>query len=251
MEEVMNTDVQVADVEVEETDIELGGEVEEGVEVDTEVDNDVFDPEDLFSEDDVNADSFVFGNYNLEKYKDILDFSNEELTQEFTERAEEYQKLGFTQEQIEFILDEKIADIREMDERRAKVPTKTEVKERLQSSLSNEEIRNYKPTSNFVKDILKGTEFESKANDILQNPVLVKIFHQAYKKSLNKTTNVNAVSKRPEANVKTMTYEQAEGQLQKAFTKGNAKSVAKTLLSSLSGTDKEQFLELLNAVGIN
>ena len=68
---------------------------------------------------------------------------------------------------------------------------------------------------------------------------------------MNKTTNVNAVSKRPEANVKTMTYEQAEGQLQKAFTNGNAKKVATELLSSLSGTDKQQFLELLNAVGIN
>ena len=257
MEEVTNTEV-VETTQEQVEDIDLGGgdnvevQEQEPTEVEVEVEEE-FDPENLFNEDDVNADSFKFGDYNLEKYKDVLDFSDEELTKEFTEKAEQYQKLGFTQEQIEFILDEKINDAREVEELRAKKPTQKEIRERLQSSLSNEEIRNYKPTTNYVKDLLNGTEFESKANEILQNPILVKLFHQAYKKSLNKTTNVNAVSKRPEANVKSMTFEEADQKLQLAFGKGrsNAVNVAKELLSSLSGTDKQQFLELLQVVGIN
>ena len=156
MDEVMNTEV-VETTQEQVEDIDLGGgddvEVQEQEPTEVEVEDEDFDPENLFNEDDVNTDSFKFGDYNLEKYKDILDFSDEELTKEFTEKAEEYTKLGFTQEQIEFIIDERIKDAQDAEELRAKKPTQKEIRERLQGSLSNEEIRNYKPTTNYVKDL--------------------------------------------------------------------------------------------------
>ena len=246
MEEVLPQDTVSEEVDYEST----SSEVMDGENEETEVD-DTFNPEDLFGEEDINTDSYMFGSYNLEKYKDVLDFTDEELTQEFNEQVEAYESRGFTQEQIEFILDEKIADIKEREEKRLAKPSQKEIRERLQQNLSKEEIRNYKPTVTFVKDILSGTEFEDKTNDILQNPVLVKIFHQAYKKSLGRTTNMNSIAKRQESPIKTMSYAQAEKQLQKAFNqRQDVKGVATSLLSSLSGNDKELFLELISAVGI-
>ena len=228
-----------------------GFEEVENEETEVEVDENEFSPEDLFGEEDINTNSYQFGKYNFEKYKDVLDFSDEELNKEFNEKVGAYEKLGFTQEQIDFLLDERISDVQSREEIKAKKPTQAEIREKLQSRLSNEEIRNYKPTVNFVKDILSGTEFEVKANEILQNPILVKIFHQAYKKSLGKTTNINSVSRRQETAIKTMSFEQAERALQKAFTtKEDVNAVAKNLLSSLSGTERAKFIELTKAVGI-
>lgn len=192
----------------------------EGQVTDTEVDKDIevedenFNPDTLFGEEDGEEEvSYQFGDYDLSKYKDVLDFTDKEMVEEFNQYAQKYADKGFTQEQVEFILDEKIAELNEKEPKKEKKLTQKEVKERLQKSLTKEEIRNYTATTNFVRNILSGTEFEDKLNDIVQNPTLVKLFHNVYKKSIGSTTNLGSVAKKQEKQIKTMSLDEAYDRL--------------------------------------
>lgn len=219
--------------------------IEEIVEEDTE-----FNPDNLFNDDDAEEEvNYTFGEYDLSKFKDVLDFSDEELVSEFNEYASKYQEKGFTQEQVEFILDEKIAELEAQEDAKAKKPTQREVKEKLQKSLTKEEIRNYKPTSVFVRELVAGTEFEDKAMDIMQNPTLVKLFHTAYKKSLGKTTNINNTNKPKETQIKSMTIDEAyDLVIQATKDKGiDKESLIKDLKARVS--DKEGLAHLLSLMG--
>lgn len=244
--------VEVSQDTVDEHIEEVADEVAENNEVleneDTE-DAEEFDPSSLFTEEDgIEKANYVFGEYDLSKYKDILDFKNEELVNEFNSYADKYSNLGFTQEQVEFILDERISEAQESERRKERKPTQKEIKERLQNSLTKEEIRNYNSIGKFVRYIVDGTEFEEKANEILQNPSLIKLFNMAYKKSLGKTTNINAISKKQERQISSMSIDDATNKLLKAIEKGEAdESLVKQLKASV--TDKEAFDDLLEALG--
>lgn len=241
-------DNEVLDTNNEEVDSDLNNDMGE-METNDEVNEEEFNPDDLFDEEDGKEQiNYQFGAYDLSKYADTLDFENEELTSELREYADRYEQAGFTQEQIELILDDRIKDEMELEALRAKKPTKEEIKQRLVKSLTKEEIRNYRPTSHYVNDLVKGTEFEGKANEILQNPSLIKLFHIAYKKSLGRTTNIGSIKKAQDKRLKSLSYEEASDKLMDAMANGKATpSFIKQLQSNVK--DTEAFDELLNALG--
>lgn len=215
------------------------------------LEDDIFNPDTLFSEEDGEEElSYQFGDYDLSKYKDVLDFSDSEMVEEFNQYAQKYAEKGFNQEQIEFILDEKIAELNERENRKEKKSTQKEIKERLQNSLTKEEIRNYRATTNFVKGIVDGTEFEDKLNEIIQNPTLVKLFHNAYKKSMGSTTNIGSVSKKKEKQIRSMSYEEASDKLMEAIGKGIAdEKFVRELRNSTSDTESlDELLKALNKI---
>lgn len=240
-------DMEIDAPEREEEEVEPTSEVEENdLGEDKE---DEFDPDNLFDEEDGKEQiNYQFGSYDLSKYADDLNFEDEEFITELQDFTNRYEQAGFTQEQMEFILDDRLKEAREDDEAKSKKPTNKEIKERLVKSLTKEEIRNYKPTAQFVNNLVKGTEFEGKAKDILQNPALVKLFHMAYKQSLGKTGNLKSINKRQESQLKTLSLDEASDRLIDAINEGKADdNLIKQLKNSVK--EKDAFNELLEALG--
>lgn len=215
-------------------------------EVDTEVavEDEEFNPEDMFEDDN---STYQFGQYDLSKYKDVFDFDNEEFVSEFNRYAKEYASKGFTQEQIEYLLDSRIAEA-EQDPKQKQTSSK-EIKERLNKGLSNEEKRNYKAINSFVVNALAGTELEGQEKAIVSNPALVKLMNVLYKKSLGSTTNIKGTQRSVEKQIRSISLEDAQQELLTTIAKkGDKEKVAKELYSRVS--DRESFKALLNATGI-
>lgn len=232
---------------------EVDDNVQENIDVDDNVvDNEdnqeesqdeEFDPDKLFEDENYN---YQFGQYDLSKYKDVFDFDNEELISEFTQYAKEYSDRGFTQEQIEFILDDKIKDLKSEEPKH--IPTQKEIKEKLNNSLSREEKRNYSMINNFIGNVLKGSELEGKEKEIMQNPALVKMLNLVYKNSLNATTNIKSMQKPKEKQIKSISLDEAKEVLMDGILNGTAdENLIKSLKTQV--TDIESFDILLEALG--
>jgi DNA-binding transcriptional regulator YhcF (GntR family) len=117
----------------------------------------MFDPNTLEFED-----AYEFHGYNTDS-EVFKNFSKEELE----EKLGTYKELGFTQEQLEYVLKSNTS----------KEPTIGNPREELAKHLTPAEKRNYKAIANTVSSKLEGTELEKYTTDILSNPFLVKIFN--------------------------------------------------------------------------
>jgi len=133
--------------------------------------NDIFDPNSLEFEE-----SYELEGYDLSKYKDSIDIDSKEVQA----KAKKFKELGFSQEQIEYYLEDTM-QVPESD----REPTAQEVRERLNKTLTPAEKRNYKAVSNFVIEGLKGTELEQYSTEAMKNPTLVKMFNALYNKANN------------------------------------------------------------------
>lgn len=158
---------------VEETSEEIVLDEEQEIEQEEETESeDIFDPDEMeFDEDNVIA------GYDLSKFKDKFDLDDPEIIAQ----AEELQKLGFTQEQMEYFAEKQLVKPEEPKR------TKQDIQNELKEKLTTQEKRNYKSVVNFVKSSLEGTEYEKYANDISTNPNLIKLFNQMYMKSQGKS----------------------------------------------------------------
>lgn len=153
--------------------------------------------EDLFGEEDlVDKSLYQIAGYDLSKYKEMgLDLEDKESSQEFVDYIGKFKEQGFTQEQVDFIISDKLEEAsKEKVKEPKKKLTREEIKENLNQNLSLEEKRNYKSINRFLGDSLQGTGLESYQDEIVTNPMLVKLVNAMYKKSLGKTTNINKVS---------------------------------------------------------
>lgn len=200
-----------------------------------------FDPDKMF-EDDV--DQYNVAGYDLSKYKDVLNFEDESVVEEFSQYIQKYSDKGFTQEQIEFILDDRLSDVDEKPKR----PSMKDIQARLSQELSREERRNYRAVNAFVSGALNDTDLAGREKEIMQNPALVKLMNIIYKKSLGSTTNLKSTQKPKEGQLKSMSYDDASDRLLKAIENGEADS---KLINNLKSqvVDREAFDELLEALG--
>lgn len=246
MEETTNeiVDIETPEVETsnnEEVEIDTENETSDETNEQTTEDNDNLD--DMFDDD---TDVYTVAGYNLSKYKDILDFENEEVMTEFNSYAEKFANKGFTQEQIEFILDDKLEDLK--DDNKPKKPTKEEIKNKLTNSLSREEKRNYKAINSFIAGALNGTELQGKEKEIMSNPALVKLCNIIYKQSLSKTTNLKSTQKPNEKNIRTTTLDEAYDRLLESTkdTSINKEELIKELRSTVA--DRQGLEELLSII---
>ena len=234
--EVDNTEVNI---EPQETEVK---ETEE---------NKPFNPDEFdFSEEELIPEEeravTEFEGYNLEKYADKIDFKDPKVKEIFNQEAKFYKDNGFTQEQIEALLDKEIEKSTQY-----KANLDKQIAEDLKSNLTPEEKRNYKQLGLFVKEVL-GEELGSHYKGFMGNPILVKIANKMYKKSLGgKTSNLDI---KPKATNEGMNYtaNKAVEEFQKGLTSGNfggdMKKFAKELLDKVSPKEKEQFRSYMGSI---
>lgn len=153
---------QTPEQNIETTDI-LNGENIENIEQSTE--------QKPFSVEDINfEDTYKVGEYDLSKYREIID---EEKLSTLDEYARKYAEKGFTQEQIEFLIDEEINE--------NKPRTKEEVIKELNSYLTIEEKRNYQSVGNELKTILEKDGLSKYYEEAMANPIVFKLINSILK----------------------------------------------------------------------
>lgn len=133
-----------------------------------------------FSVDDIQfTEEYNIAGYDFSKFKGRIDESSLPYLEEY---AKKYQEQGFTQAQIEFLMEENLADApKDMDS----------IMKELQSSLTVEEKQSYKHTGIQLKQALDKSNLGKYYEEIMTNPIAFKVVN-ALVKSLTPGANVGA-----------------------------------------------------------
>lgn len=209
-------------------------------EYNTEDENDIKnnDENKPFSVDDLDfSDTYKVGDYDLSKYKNIID---EGYLSELDEYAKKYAEKGFSQEQIEFLIDETIEE--------NKPRNKEDVIKELNKSLSIEEKRNYKTVGAHLKQVLEENNLGKYYEEAMANPVVYKIINSLVKNQ--KGANIGAKTEVETRATKKMDGYTAVNEFNK-YLQGGDTSKKEEKIKELYGKlateeDKKYFKELLS-----
>ena len=219
--------------ETTESDTETPEEIQEQETKEGEGAEEDFSIDDL----DLSENETTFGKYDLSKYKDNLAYENIEAMDNLRQVAEKMGELGFNQDQVEFILDNIYEASQEEKEQQPKKMTKSEVEANLKKYLTPEERLDYRTVNNYVKDIIKGSEFEGLEKNIMTDPLLIKFARLFYKKSVgSKVINKSNVPEQ-KTNVN-YTVENAQAQYDKYLSE-NPDSKREDKVNFLTGIYKK------------
>nr|DAS01807.1 MAG TPA: hypothetical protein [Caudoviricetes sp.] len=183
-----------------------------------------------FSVDDIQfTEEYNIAGYDFSKFKGRIAESDLPYLEEY---AKKYQEQGFTQAQIEFLMEENLADTqKDMDS----------IMKELQSSLTVEEKQSYKHTGTQLKQALDKSNLGKYYEEIMTNPIAFKVVN-ALVKNLTPGANVGAKTERESRTSRLTGYQAVEkfNEYMRANI-GNAdvQGKAKELLEMI-GTDEEK-----------
>ncbi|WGM54791.1 hypothetical protein FNU4_5 [Fusobacterium phage vB_FnuS_FNU4] len=137
-----------------------------------------------FSVDDIEfTEEYNIAGYDFSKFKGRIAESDLPYLEEY---AKKYQEQGFTQAQIEFLMEENLVDTpKDMDS----------IMKELQSSLTVEEKQSYRHTGTQLKQALDKSNLGKYYEEIMTNPIAFKVVN-ALVKNLTPGTNVGAKTER-------------------------------------------------------
>ena len=146
----------------------------------------LFNAEDIKFDDEKN-----FNGYNLDKFKEDIDYSEESVKalEIFTSK---YKELGLSQNQVEGIIELMIKQGNQATDPET-------IKNNLNKNLTYEK-RNYHANCNILKNILTGTEVEKYYNAITSDPTAVKVLSQIVKYFQN-GKDVNGIKEKEQRNI--------------------------------------------------
>ena len=205
-----------------------------------------FDPDNLEFEE--TEEDFIFGDYNLSKFKDSLNLSDENIRNGFNELSKELKEQGFTQSQIEWLMQKEIDAIQSKAQNTE--PTKEQVMKELKENLTIQERKDYKIVGNYLKENIKGTELEKYYKEAMANPAVFKIVHALYSKNISGKPIV-PTEKNKEVNNSGMTLEKAIQEYTEYLGKHigdgeDRKPIITKLIKDLPKNQQEEFKKLFN-----
>lgn len=220
---------------------------EEGAE-EQETDDNEFDPDNLEFDDSVEA---KFGDYDLTAFKDRINFDNDEVRELFNNQAAELKEQGFTQKQVEYLLNKEIEHA--LKSREIEAFNKEKVKAELQKSLSLQEKRDYKAVGQYLKEITQGDEQLNKVyKEAMSNPIVYKLLHRAFiKGNGGKPLGVGPIKDTKEVRYQSMTLDRAISEytdyIAKHLGDGEDRTpVINKLIKDLPKEQQEQFKKTFN-----
>lgn len=220
---------------------------EDGAE-EQQIDDTEFDPDNLEFDDSVEA---KFGDYDLTAFKDRINFDNDEVRELFNNQAAELKKQGFTQKQVEYLLNKEIEHA--LKSRETEAFNKEKVKAELQKSLSLQEKRDYKAVGQFLKEITQGDEQLNKVyKEAMSNPIVYKLLHRAFiKGNGGKPLGLGTTKGTKEVRSQGMTLDRAISEytdyLAKHLGDGEDRTlIINKLIKDLSKEQQEQFKKTFN-----
>ena len=191
-----------------------------------------------FSVDDIEfSEEYNIAGYDFSKFKGRINESDLPYLEEY---AKKYQEQGFTQAQIEFLLEENLAE--EPKDRES-------IMKELNTSLTMEEKQNYRHTGTQLKQALDKSNLGKYYEEIMSNPIAFKVVN-ALVKSLTPGANVGAKTERESRTSRLTGYQAVEKfneYLRANVGNADVQGKAKELLGMI-GTeeDKNYFKETLS-----
>jgi len=190
-----------------------------------------------FSVDDIDfSEEYNIAGYDFSKFKGRIDESSLPYLEEY---AKKYQEQGFTQAQIEFLLEENLSE--EPKDRES-------IMKELNASLTMEEKQSYRHTGTQLKQALDKSNLGKYYEEIMSNPIAFKVVN-ALVKSLTPGANVGAKTER-ESRASSLTGYEAVEHFNKYLAENlgysNREAKQKELLGRLAKEeDKKYFKEVL------
>lgn len=230
MEDEVLENLENNDPEIKETDPNLE-------EINSEEKKEQQEEKKPFSVDDIEfTEEYNIAGYDFSKFKGRIDESNLPYLEEY---AKKYQEQGFTQAQIEFLMEENLADAPK---------DRNSIMKELQSSLTVEEKQSYKHTGIQLKQALDKSNLGKYYEEIMTNPIAFKVVN-ALVKNLTPGANIGAKTER-ESRVSSLTGYEAVEQFNKYLAENlgysNKEAKQKELLGRLvKEEDKKYFKEVL------
>lgn len=215
-------------------------EITENIEYEGEDNNVNTEEEKPFSVDDIEfGDEYKIANYDFSKYKDVL---SPESLPIITEYAKKYSEKGFTQEQIEFLLEEQL-------EEQNNVKTKENVMKELNNYLTFEEKQSYRIVGTQVKQALEKSGLSKYYEEIMTNPIAFKVINSILRHNSG-GANIKPNTEIEGRKITSLTGYQAVEEFNKYLNEnlGNAdkESKIKELMSKLTNEqEKKYFKEIL------
>lgn len=184
---------------------------------------------------DFSDDVYKVGEYDLSKYKDTIP---EYALSQLEDIAKEYADNGFSQEQIEFLLDKELGESPER--------TREDVMKELNKTLTLEEKRNYKAVGSQLKGILESNNLGQFYEEAMSNPIVYRIINTVFN---SKGASIGAKTERETRTNKLISGEKAVNMFNDLINKGEIKDVkakAKELYGMLAtDEDRELFKEIV------
>ena len=213
---------------LENTDQNLG--------INNEADTDVEEKK-PFTVDDIEfTEEYNLGGYDFSKFKGRIDESSLPYIEEYAKR---YQEQGFTQAQIEFLMEENLSETPK---------DRDSIMKELNTSLTMEEKQSYKYTGTQLRQALDKSNLGKYYDEIMTNPIAFKVVN-ALVKNMTPGANVGAKTER-ESRTSRLTGYQAVDKFNEYLRAniGNADVQGKVKeLMAIIGTeeDKKYFKETL------
>lgn len=227
-------DTEQEEQQIEDTQQQQQQQQQQNNEEEEDIEEITFDDEEL-----------VIAGYDLNSFKETLNVSDYPSLEQYLTEAKE---LGFTQEQIEWMIKKDM----EVEEEQPKPKTKREIQKYLAGVLTREEKENYQSIKGFVaKRIANNKALSSKIDEIMSNPSLIALLNEIYKgeNSQRATGKLNSRYPKPAESKmgRTVSLEDAQIALKKALLGGEFDKTANEYLGKVN--DVEGFKQILRAMG--
>lgn len=209
---------------------------DQNLEKNNEADTDV-EKKKPFTVDDIEfTEEYNLGGYDFSKFKGRIDESSLPYIEEYAKR---YQEQGFTQAQIEFLMEENLSETPK---------DRDSIMKELNTSLTMEEKQSYKYTGTQLRQALDKSNLGKYYDEIMTNPIAFKVVN-ALVKNMTPGANVGAKTER-ESRTSRLTGYQAVDKFNEYMRAniGNADVQGKVKeLMAIIGTeeDKKYFKETL------
>ena len=188
MEDEVLENLEEQEKEVKETDPNLEEKTEEQQQEEKKP----------FSVDDIEfTEEYNIAGYDFSKFKGRIDESDLPYLEEY---AKKYQEQGFTQAQIEFLLEENLAE---------EPKDRDSIMKELNTSLTMEEKQSYKHTGAQLRQALNKNNLGRYYDEIMTNPIAFKVVN-ALVKSLTPGANVGAKTERESRTSRLTGYQAVE-----------------------------------------
>ena len=158
----------------EETDEQQ--ETEEKPEEEKEED---FNPENATFEDE---SLYQIEGYDLTEFKEVVDLGDSEKRQQAESQLKQLKEMGFTQDQIKFLINNAVQDLQADAQPQKELKTQSEVNAYLNQNLDKDTKLNYIPLTRNVKEWFAGSKYEKHTGRMNKDPDFLNMINYLSKK---------------------------------------------------------------------
>ncbi len=164
------TDNEEVTEELTEETTEIPEETEEQQETEEKPEEEKeedFNPENATFEDE---SLYQIEGYDLTEFKDVVDLGDPEKRQQAESQLKQLKEMGFTQDQIKFLINNAVQDLQAETEPKKELKTQSEVNAYLNKNLDKDTKLNYIPLTRNVKEWFSGSKYEKHIGRMVKDP---------------------------------------------------------------------------------